>query len=148
MLDAAAVAIAIHLALPGIPSTLAQRYGADIAAVAQTREEALLLVTIQRHESSFDPAVERCATLGREGEITAFQLLPGRFTKARRIRLCGSNREAAAEARGRIVEFLAATGTERGALSMYAGKHRDHRRINDRMKTYQMLNLEAPADPE
>jgi hypothetical protein len=148
MLTAAAVAIAIKLALPGIPDSLAARYGADIAAVAKTREEALTLVTIQRHESSFDPHVERCQTLGAAGEITAFQFMADRFTPAARRRLCRSNRDAAAEARERIAAFIADTGTIRGALAKYAGKSRDHRRINDRMKTFYMLNLEAPADEE
>jgi hypothetical protein len=148
MLTAAAVAVMIHLALPGVPNATANRYAADIAAVAETRQQALMLVTVLRHESSFDPRVERCEVTGAVGEITGYQMRSERFTPTERKRLCSSHRAAAKEAPGRLVGFLRETFTVRGALAKYAGKPEIHRRINDRMTTYDMLEREAPADEE
>jgi hypothetical protein len=143
-MNAAAVAVAIHLALPGVSDALATRYAADIAAVSTTREQALLLVTIARHESDFRPAVERCEVTGKVGEVTLYQLHPAWLDLRTRRRVCESNREAAKVAAGRVAQFWEKTGGPIGTLMRYAGRAKIDRRIRDRLVTYEMLNKEIP----
>jgi hypothetical protein len=149
MLNATAIAVAIHLALPGVPNATANRYAADIAAVAETREEALLLVTVARHESSFDPRVERCEVKGSVGEITTYQLRADRMSPEQRERLCSSHRVAAKIARDRLARFLGKNGTVRNALMLYAGRtNPNDKRIEARVATFERLDREIEPDEE
>ena len=88
-----------------IPASEARRYASDIAAVAQTPEEAALLVTVANHEGSFDRRVETCAVTGDKGRAFSLYQLHRHWFAGDPARLCRSNREAT-ETTLRVLRYL------------------------------------------
>jgi hypothetical protein len=146
MIDPSIVVIAIHLVLPGLPAATAARYATDIAAVAEDRDEAFAMVVTQRGESSFQTDVERCETLGKAGEVTAWQLDPAELTATNAKRACHDHRYATVLAHEKLTRLARIVGAWRTVIMRYIGAVRpDDPRAAKRLKWWDQLQ-EIPRE--
>jgi hypothetical protein len=101
MLSQALVAVMIAATPNGklISEHASTRYSMDIARVADTKEEAAMLVLTANYEGSFDYSVEHCKIVGDHGQaITLYQMHKHNWGPYSREQLCGSNAIATAQA--------------------------------------------------
>ena len=118
-----------------IPASEARRYASDIAAVAQTPEEAALLVTVANHEGSFDRRVETCVVTGDKGQAFSLYQLHRHWFAGDPARLCRSNREAT-EATAKVFRVLRRWGNSPvQMIQKYIGCKENDSRIVKRIVT-------------
>lgn len=122
MIEVAVAFTMLTTLAPQVDVDIRERYAADIAAVADTVEEAAALSVTQIAESDLDPRVESCQRTGDNGRsITGFQMQRKWWRKHTRAELCGSNSLAAATAVVALRTLRRLSGSWHGAFRMYVG---------------------------
>lgn len=122
MIEVAIVSIMFRTLAPGIDADLRERYAADIAAVADTVEEAAALSVTQLAESDLDPRVESCRRTGDHGaSISGFQLKSHWWGGFTRNDICGSNALAATLALRALRVLRQKGGSWHAAFRRYVG---------------------------
>jgi hypothetical protein len=128
-----------------LPAPEARRYAQDIAAVARSRQEAALLVTVADAEGGFRRDVETCHVRGDAGAAWTLYQLHRHWIAGDPHRLCRSNR-AATDTAGRVLRFLLdRTGGVAETFRAYIGCKHGDRRVETRMRTFGRLMEMADA---
>ena len=122
--------------LPAVGRSRAETIARQIDTAARNVDDGLMLVVINRRESDFSAAVERCDVTGDGGRaISAYQLHPHLLGRYSREQVCQDPVLAA-----RIALWtLGRDGTPAERFGRYAGRSTQDRKIVQRVQDYEAV---------
>lgn len=140
---AAILTAAILSLAPWVGPARAAEIAAGPAAATSDLDEALLLVTVDYHESSLRKSVEDCRITGDGGRaVSAYQLTRRHLGRRTRAEVCASHALASKLA---LRALRAPQCDPRCALAAYLGRRQSDPEVSRRMQTFERLREMARA---